>query len=277
MSSKSNIEMSFLEHLEELRWHIIRSLLAVIFLAILAFLFKNLLFDVIILGPSKPEFFTNRMFCWFSEKLNIPALCINQVPLNLQNIILSGQFTMHIWISFVSGIIIAFPYIFWEFWRFIKPALYPQEVKHSRGAIFFASIMFSVGIIFAYYLICPLSINFLGNYKVSGRVDNIINLSSYISTISSIVLACAVMFELPILIYFLSKIGLVSSAFLKKYRKHAIVLILIISAIITPPDVFSQILVGLPIMALYEAGITIAKQMEKKKTIKPVESIIKKF
>ena len=259
--------MSFLEHLEDLRWHIIRSLVAVILLAVLAFLFKRVLFDVIILGPSKPDFFTNRMFCWFSEKMSLPALCINQEPLNLQNILLSGQFTMHIWIAFMTGVIIAFPYTFWEFWRFVKPALYPQEVKHSRGAIFFASIMFSIGIVFAYYLICPLSINFLGNYKVSDRVENIINLSSYISTISSIVLACAVMFELPILIYFLSKVGIVSSSFLKKYRRHAIVIILIVSAIITPPDVFSQILVGLPIMALYEGGIIIAKQIEKKKEL----------
>ncbi|MCL2072729.1 MAG: twin-arginine translocase subunit TatC [Marinilabiliaceae bacterium] len=267
MSKQTNSEMSFLEHLEELRWHIIRSLVAVVILAILAFLFKRILFDVILLGPSKPDFFTNRMFCLFSERFNMPALCINQEPLNLQNIIMSGQFTMHIWIAFMSGIIVAFPYIFWEFWRFVKPALYPKEIKHSRGTIFFASMMFTIGIIFAYYLICPLSINFLGNYKVSAQVDNIINLNSYISTISSIILACAVMFELPILIYFLSKVGLVSSSFLKKYRRHAIVLILIISAIITPPDVFSQILVGLPIFALYETGIMIAKQMEKKRKL----------
>jgi sec-independent protein translocase protein TatC len=198
MRKISSREMSFLEHLEELRWHIIRSVVAVLVLAIGAFIFKSILFDVIILGPSRPDFFTNKSLCWIAEKLNMPVLCINQNDLNLQNINLAGQFSVHILISCITGIILAFPYIFWEFWRFIKPALYPKEIKHSRGAIFFASILFSVGILFAYYLICPLSIQFFGNYKVSQSVDNIINISSYISTISSIVLACGIMFELPV-------------------------------------------------------------------------------
>ena len=265
MSKVNNTEMSFLEHLEELRWHIIRSIASVLILAVTAFVFKRILFDVIILGPCQPDFFTNRGLCWMAVKLNIPAICINQEPLNLQNINLAGQFSMHILIACVTGIILAFPYIFWEFWRFIKPALYPTEVKHSRGAIFSASTLFSVGILFAYYVICPLSINFLGNYKVSESVDNIINLNSYVSTISSIVLACGIMFELPVFIYFLSKVGLVSSSFLRKYRRHAIVISLTVAAIITPPDVFSQILVCLPLLALYEGSIVIAKRIESKK------------
>lgn len=265
MSKRNNSEMSFLEHLEELRWHIIRSVASIMIFAVCAFIFKKILFDVIILGPSKPEFFTNASLCLLSAKLNLPAICINQTPLNLQNINMAGQFSTHIWIAFMAGIIISFPYIFWEFWRFIKPALYAEEIKHSRGAIFFASSLFTVGILFAYYVICPLSINFLGSYKVSESVDNIINLSSYISTISSIVLACGIMFELPVFIYFLSKVGLVTSSFLTKYRRHAIIICLTVSAIITPPDVFSQILVCLPLLLLYESGILIAKRIEKVK------------
>lgn len=259
--------MSFLDHLEELRWHIIRSFASIIVFAVLAFVFKSFVFDVVILGPSRPDFFTNRFLCSLSATLNMPVLCINQVQLKFQNINMSGQFTMHIWIAFVAGAIVSFPYIFWEFWRFVKPALYENEVKHSRGAIFAASMLFSLGILFAYYLIAPLSVYFLGNYQVSESVENIINFGSYVSTISSIVLASGVMFELPVFIYFLSKVGLVTSSFLKKYRRHAIVVVLALAAIITPPDVISQIMVCLPLIVLYEAGIIIAKRVEKKKKL----------
>lgn len=265
MGKNNKTEMSFLDHLEELRWHIIRSFLAIFVFAILAFVFKTFLFDVVILGPSRPDFFSNRLLCEVAGILDMPVLCINQTQLKLQNINMSGQFTMHIWIAFIAGLVVAFPYIFWEFWRFIKPALYQEEINHSRGAIFFASILFSIGILFAYYLICPLSVHFLGNYQVSQNVENIINLGSYISTISSIVLASGVMFELPIFIYFMSKIGLVTAKFLRKYRKHAIVISLSLAAIITPPDVISQIMVCLPLILLYEVGILIAKRIEKKK------------
>lgn len=268
MGTKEKSEMSFLDHLEELRWHIIRSFAAIFVFAILAFVFKTFLFDIVILGPSRPDFFTNQMLCKISESLNMPVLCINQTQLKLQNINMSGQFTMHIWIAFIAGLVVAFPYIFWEFWRFVKPALYQEEIRHSRGAIFFASILFSIGILFAYYIICPLSVHFLGNYQVSTNVENIINLGSYISTISSIVLASGIMFELPIFIYFLSKVGLVTSKFLKTYRRHAIVVSLALAAIITPPDVISQVMVCLPLIVLYEAGIIIAKRIEKKKLLR---------
>jgi sec-independent protein translocase protein TatC len=263
MSKNDTTEMSFLDHLEELRWHIIRSMAAILVFAILAFVFKTFVFDVVILGPSRPDFFSNRMLCLIAGKLSMPVLCINQEQLLLQNINMSGQFTMHILIAFISGVVVAFPYIFWEFWRFVKPALYKEEIRHSRGAIFFASILFSIGILFAYYVICPLSVHFLGNYQVSENVENIINLGSYISTIASIVLASGVMFELPIFIYFLSKVGLVTAVFLKKYRRHAIVISLALAAIITPPDVISQVMVCLPLIVLYEASILIAKRVEK--------------
>nr|WP_321406872.1 twin-arginine translocase subunit TatC [uncultured Carboxylicivirga sp.] len=265
MSNNSSGEMSFLDHLEVLRWHLVRAFAGVFIFAVLAFIFKGFVFDTVILAPSDPDFFTNRLLCWLASELNMPVLCINQEPLSFQNIKMSGQFTTHIWVSFVAGIVVAFPYVFWEFWRFIKPALYSKEVKHSRGAIFFTSILFTVGILFAYYIICPLSVHFLGTYQVSEKVENIVNLGSYIGTITSIVLAGGIIFELPIFIYFLAKVGIVSSEFLRKYRKHSIVLALILAAVITPPDVISQLLVCIPLIILYESGIVIARKIEAKR------------
>jgi len=265
MEDSSKNEMSFLDHLEELRWHLVRSFASIFIFAILAFIFKEFVFDEVILAPSTPEFLTNKFLCQLSEMFQMPALCINQTRLTLQNINMSGQFTTHIWVSFIAGVIVAFPYIFWEIWSFLKPALYPNEIKHSRGALFFSSILFVVGVSFSYYIICPLSVHFLGNYHVSDQVENIVNLSSYISTITSIVLAGGIIFELPIIIFFLAKVGLVTSDFLKKYRRHALVVALLLAAIITPPDIVSQILVCLPLIVLYEAGIVIAKRIERKR------------
>ena len=175
---------------------------------------------------------------------------------------MAGQFATHITVSLVIGLIIGFPYLFFEFWRFVRPALYSNEKKHARGSIFYTSFLFALGVLFGYYLITPLSVHFLGSYNVSSQVLNQINLSSYISTVTSIVLASGVIFELPILIFFLSKIGLISPEFLKKYRKHAVVLMLVLSAIITPPDIFSQVLVCLPLLILYEVGIGISKRVQ---------------
>jgi len=264
MSESTKKEMSFLEHLEVLRWHLVRAFGSVFIFAILAFIFKSFVFDTIILAPSNPDFLTNRFLSDLGSQFNMPLLSINQIPLSFQNINMSGQFTTHIWVSFVVGIVLSFPYIFWEFWRFVRPALYQNEINNSRGAIFFASTLFSIGILFAYYIICPLSVHFLGTYQVSDKVENIVNLGSYISTITSIVLAGGVIFELPIFIYFLAKVGLVSSGFLIKYRKHSIVVALLLAAIITPPDVISQLLVCFPLIILYESGIIIAKRLEKK-------------
>lgn len=259
-----NGDMSFLEHLEALRWHLIRSALAVMVLTVAAFVFKDFLFDQVIFAPADPSFWTNRNMCLLADKLDIPALCINQTPLKLQNISMSGQFTIHMWVAFLTGVIVAFPYIFWEIWQFIKPALYEVETRKSRGAIVVVSLLFILGVLFGYYIIAPMSISFLVGYQVSARVENIVTLESYISTISGIVFSSGVLFELPIFILFLARVGLVTSSFLKKYRKHAIVLIFIIAAIITPPDVVSQIMVSLPLMLLYEASIVVAKRQERK-------------
>jgi len=275
MGKKKSNEMSFLEHLEALRKHLIRSILYILIFAFAAFFFKNFIFNVVLLAPKTPDFITNRTMCSFGELIGVKSICINQKPFSIINIKMTGQFMTHITVSLIVGLVIAFPFVFNEFWRFLKPALKKKEIKHSRGAVFFASVLFSIGALFGYYIIVPLSMNFLGTYNVSHEVVNKINLNSYIQTFTSVVLASGVVFELPILIYFLSKIGLVSPKFLKKYRKHSLVVILALSAIITPPDIFSQILVSLPLLILYEVGIGISKRVEKrnlKKSSDVVES-----
>lgn len=263
--SEGNEQMSFLDHLEELRWHIVRSLIAIVILAILAFVFHNFIFDYIILAPNTPEFFTNALLANLAEKLDTPALAINKTSFHIININMAGQFTTHIRVSIIAGLILGFPYLFYEFWKFISPALYDNERKHSGGAFFFTSFLFFLGVVFGYFVIVPLSVNFLGHYNVSSMVVNQINLSSYISTVTTISLAAGIIFELPIIIYFLSKVGLVTPKGLKTYRRHSVVAIVLLSAIITPPDIFSQILVSLPLLILYEVGIVISRRVLKRK------------
>lgn len=257
----SDGEMTFLQHLEELRWHIIRSLVAVVAGAIIAFMFKNIIFDHVILAPNTPNFITNRLLCQLADLVHVPALCINQNPVNLISIKMSGQFTTHINISLVTGLIIAFPYIFWEFWSFFRPALYDKERKYARGAVTMASLLFLTGILFGYFIISPLSINFLGSYRVSNLVTNQINITSYIGSVTSVALAAGIAFELPIVVFFLARIGVITPKFMRTYRKHAIVVVLILAAVITPPDIFSQILVSLPLILLYEVSIFIAARV----------------
>lgn len=257
-------EMSFLEHVEILRWHLIRSIIAIFIFAIIAFIFRGIIFDSIILAPKRPDFPTNKILCSIGESVGTDVLCINKKSFQIINIKLAGQLMTHLTVSFIAGFLIAFPFIFYEFWRFLKPALQSKELNHSRGAVFFTSILFTLGALFGYYVITPLSVHFLGTYEVSTEVINQINLNSYIQTFTSVLLASAVIFELPIFIFFLSKIGLVTPEFLKKYRRHSIVIILALSAIITPPDIFSQVLVSLPLIVLYEIGIVISRKIQKK-------------
>ncbi|RLD54468.1 MAG: twin-arginine translocase subunit TatC [Bacteroidetes bacterium] len=270
MSKTTEGEMSFLEHLEVMRWHLLRSIAAIVILALVAFVFKEIVFDKIILAPKEPPFPTNRWLCQLGEILGMERICINQNPFTLQTVKMAEQFSMHIIVSLVAGIVIAFPYIFWEFWRFIIPALYDKEKNTAQGAVFFTSLLFILGVLFGYYIISPLSVNFLGNYKVSESVISAPTLRSYVQTITSVVLAAGLVFQLPILVYFLSKVGLVTPDFLKKYRRHSLVLIVTLSAIITPPDVFSQVLVALPLMVLYEIGIAISKRIMRQQAAEEV-------
>jgi sec-independent protein translocase protein TatC len=258
-------EMSFLEHLEELRWHIIRSALAIMLFAVLAFIMKDFIFNTIILNPRTPDFWTNRMFAQLADWAGTDALRINQKPLELISIQIAGQFMTHIWVSIIAGFVIASPLVFFEFWRFIKPALYEKEKQHAGGAVFFTSVLFMSGILFGYFLIVPLSVHFLGSYNVSGDVTNQINLRSYIASVTSISMAAGVVFLIPIFSYFLSKVGILTPQFMKTYRKHSYVVMLLLSAIITPPDIFSQIMVCFPLVFLYEIGIFISARVVKKR------------
>jgi sec-independent protein translocase protein TatC len=263
--------MSFLDHLEALRWHILRAISAVLILTIIAFLAKNIVFGVIILGPSKIDFITYRLFCDLGNFLGIPALCIEQLPFTLQSREMTSQFSMHMTSSLVVGFVVAFPYLFWEVWRFISPGLYDKEKNAARGAVFFVSFLFFLGAGFGYFVLAPMSINFLANYQLDPSIVNEFDISSYISTLTMLVLASAIMFQLPVVVYFLSKSGLVTSKMLISYRRHSIVIILIVSAIITPPDVVSQVLIAMPILVLYEMGIIIAKRLEKEKAERKAE------
>lgn len=256
-------EMSFWEHLGELRGTFIRSLLAVVVLAVIAFLNKDFIFNQIILAPKEGDFITNRGLCYLGNLIGIDYFCVKEFALQIININMSGQFMTHMYISFVAGLIVAAPYIIYEFWHFIEPALYDTERKYSGSAVVVSSLLFLFGVLFSYFLIVPLTLNFFGSYHVSNMVQNQISLNSYISTVVSVTLSIGLVFEVPILIYFLTKMGLVSISFLKKNRKYTLVIVLILSAIVTPPDVFSQILVTIPLMILYEFSIFMAKRANK--------------
>ena len=263
MTNASN--MSFLEHLEVLRWHIIRSIIVTLVFTILAFIFKNIIFDNILFAIKNPDFLTYKLICKVSGFFGFSDnFCIEDLPFNLINISMSGQFSAHITTSLIVGIIISFPYFIWEMWRFIKPALHKNEKIKVRGVVFFSSLLFFTGVLFGYFVVSPLSINFLGGYFVSSIIENQISFSSYINTVSILTLANGLIFQLPIFVYFLSKAGILTESFMKKYRKHSLVIILILSAIITPPDVTSQILLSLPVLFLYEISIKISKYVNPK-------------
>jgi sec-independent protein translocase protein TatC len=260
-----NYDMSFLDHLEALRWHVVRTVLVICTLGLVAFLNKELIFDGIILAPKNTNFWTYRMLCLLGQKLNID-MCITQIDFSVINLDISGQFTTHMWVAFVTGCVLGFPYLVWELWRFIKPALSDREIKYSKGIVFFTSLLFLLGILFGYYIISPLSINFLGSYKVSEEISNQISMASYINIVTVMTLSCGFVFELPMVIYFLSKIGIMSPAFMRKYRKHAMVVNLIVAAVITPsPDVTSQMLVAIPLFLLYEISIFVSAAVERNK------------
>jgi sec-independent protein translocase protein TatC len=259
-------EMSFIDHLEELRWHVIRSAIAVVVFSLIAFFSKDFLFHTLILGPSRNDFWTYQAMCKLGNLVGSASPCDDQVHFILQNREMSGQLAMHISTSFIAGICLTFPYLFWEIWRFIKPGLYPHERKNSRGAVFFVSILFILGLLFGYYIAAPLSINFLASYTVDATIQNQIDLQSYISTLTTMTLSCALVFELPMIVFFLAKAGLVTPELMILYRKHAIVVILIIAAIITPPDISAQIIVTIPILLLYELSIYIARAVRRERT-----------
>ena len=253
--------MSFLQHLEELRWRLVRSAVAVLIIAVAIWWFKEWIMENIFLSMSKPEFITYRFFC---EKFGI---CVGEIPVNVQSTAVAGQFGYAMWMSILGGVVVAFPFIFYQLWAFVKPGLRQNEKSMVRGIVFYVSILFFLGIAFGYFIIAPLSIQFFGTFTLSKSISNNFMLNSYMSTILSTVFYSGLFFLLPVVSYILGKMGIVSSGFLKKYRKHAIVIVLILAAVITPPDIISQVIVSIPILLLYEIGILVVKRVEKKRLL----------
>lgn len=259
-------EMTFLEHLEELRWHIIRALGSIVVFAILAWVYREWIYGTIILGPSKTDFWTYRMLCKLGNFVGADGLCVDAINFKLQNIEVGGQFRMALMTAGIVGLLFAFPYAFWEIWRFVKPGLKYTERNAARGAVFFVTVLFFTGVFFGYYIVTPLVVNFLANFTLDESIVNEFNIKSYISTIATLTLACGVAFQLPIVVFVLSKVGLITPAFMREYRKHSVIVILIIAAVITPsPDIFSQVIVALPLFLLYEVGIFISAQIERQR------------
>ncbi|MBC7384477.1 MAG: twin-arginine translocase subunit TatC [Bacteroidia bacterium] len=260
-------EMGFFEHIDELRKHIIRSVLAILICAVIVFLNKSLLFDTILFGPMHTDFWTYVQMCKLSHSLTgTDVYCLKEMGFVLSNIDITGQFSQHLFIAFIGGVIISFPFVLWQFWIFIKPALGSREIKYARGLVFYSSGLFFIGILFGYFVLSPLSISFLGSYRVSELVSNEINLESYVSFLSTLTFATGIIFEMPILVYFLAKIGILGSGIMRKYRRYALVVILILAGILTPsPDMASQIMMALPLYGLYELSIIVARRVEKNK------------
>ncbi|MBX2961357.1 MAG: twin-arginine translocase subunit TatC [Cyclobacteriaceae bacterium] len=252
-------EMTFLDHLEELRWHIIRSLLAVVVFTIVAFIYGRWIFTNIVFAVTQPDFIFFDWMCSLGNLVGTPeTLCIDEIPVKIQSRQMTGQFTMHIASSLFIGFTMSFPYIVWEFWRFIKPGLLSKEKRFSQGAVFSISFLFFTGVSFGYFIMSPLAVYFLSTYSLSDVIANEFDITSYVSTIITLVFGSGLLFQLPVVVYFLTKIGMLTPAFMRQYRRHAIVIILIIAAIITPPDPFSQTLIGIPLYLLYEFSILIS-------------------
>ena len=264
MSEKPK-EMSFLGHLEELRWHLVRSTAVIFTIAIVLFVFRETIYNNFIIAHTHSDFVTYEFFCKVLGSIGIESsFCNVQIPSKLQALSLTQQLMSSLWVSLILGFILAFPYLLWEMWRFISPGLHKKEKNKSKGFLFIASLLFFVGIAFSYYVIMPMSVSFFYGFQISENIVNNFTLDSYISLFTNTMLGISLVFELPVVIYFLTKLGLVTPSFLRKYRKHALVLVLILSAIITPPDVASQVIVSIPILILYEISIHISRLVIKK-------------
>ncbi len=263
---KKNLnEMSFLDHLEELRWLLVRCSAGILIGGVVAYYFSDFIIDTIILGPKKGDFITYQFFCDLANTYNLDkSFCNTEMPFTLRNGDMEGQFSLLIWTCITAGLIISFPYILLQFWNFISPALYKKEKKNAIKFILISSLLFFLGVGFGYFIITPLSVNFLANFTISKEIENIIDMNSYIGLVKTTSLATGLIFELPVVMYFLSQIGIVTPSFLREYRKWAYVIILILAAIVTPPDVISQIIVTIPLVILYEISIFISAAIYKK-------------
>lgn len=268
-------EMAFLDHLEELRWHVVRSVAVIFIMMILSFVFIREIFDYVIFAPAKIDFPSFKYMCELGKLFGLDELCVTDLPFKIQSRNMTGQFMMSLTASFVIGLIGAFPYVAWEIWAFIKPGLQNKEVKYSKGAVFAISFLFMAGVLFGYYILSPMTIWFLATYSISPLIVNEFDITSYVSTISSLVLGCGLLFQFPMVIYFLSKIGIVTPELMRKYRKHSIVVILILGAVITPSgDPFSLTVISLPLYFLFEISIYISSVVVRNKRKAEAEELL---
>jgi len=260
-SKKGPNEMSFFEHIEELRWHLLRAAASVLIFTVIVFLLKDFVFQHVILGPTSPDFITYQLFCEY-----LPQFCFYPQHLQIITRDIQEQFLSHIKVSLWLGFIVSFPYILFEVWRFIRPGLYKKEIIAARGMVFICSVLFLSGVAFGYFIITPIAVTFLSTYSVSPEIANTTTLAALVNSITMFTIPVGLIFETPIVLYFLAKIGLVSSDFLVQYRKHSFVVIIIVAAVITPsPDVFSQMLVAIPLYMLYEVSIIVVKRIDKER------------
>ena len=260
-------EMSFFDHLDVLRGHLVRSAIVIMLLTCVCFYYYDYLFDVIIMGPKRPDFWTYQMMCKIGQYFDMgPGFCITSIPGKIINTEMAGQFTLQINSALLVGIVLGFPYLLWEVWRFIKPALLERERKSASGFVFFASLLFVMGILFGYYIIAPLSVNFLTNYKISDIIENTITIDSYLSSVATLTLGTGIVFELPVIIFILSKLGIMTPQFMRAQRRYAVVIIFVIAAIVTPtPDILTMLTVSLPLFLLYEVSIWVSGVVYRKK------------
>ena len=258
-------EMSFLGHLEELRWRLVKAAIAIVVVAITLFIFTGPIVDFVYIRMADSNFPTYQFFCWLSNLVGMgDTLCGVDIPIKWQSTEMTAQFSTNMYFAIVGGIILTFPFLFYQLWQFFKPALKQNELEVSKGVVFWSSLLFFIGVLFGYFVVSPLTVQFFGSFQMTNDIQNIITINSYLSLITTTTLFSGLFFELPIVIYILSKLGIISPQLLKKYRKHALIGILVLSAIITPPDIISQIIVTFPILIMYEVGIIVSRRVEKK-------------
>jgi sec-independent protein translocase protein TatC len=259
-------EMSFIEHLDELRGHLFKSAIAVVLGAIVMAVYNKYIVKKILMGPTHGDFPTYGILCKLSQKLGLGSkLCMEQINVKMQSTSVAGQFDVYFNILLIGGFILAFPYVFWQFWKFTKPALTSKELKNTRGVIFWVSLLFFTGVFFGYFVIAPYTINFFSRFSIDDNIQNIWTIASYFNTIVPLILGAGLAFQLPLVMYFLAKVGVVSAAYLRRVRKYAILIMLIVAGIITPPDMLSQIVCTIPLMLLYEISVWLCARVEKKK------------
>ena len=271
-NNEEKAEMSFVEHLEVLRGHLFRSALAIAAGAIVFVVYNTFFVREVLMGPTHADFPTYKWLCKLGHAIGLgDNMCMKDIGLKMQSTSVSGQFSMYFTLIFVGGIIVAFPYIFWEFWRFIKPALTKKELSKTRGVIFWVSFLFFLGITFGYFIIAPYTVNFFANFQLDDNIENRWTITSYIDTLVPLILGTGLAFQLPLVMFFLAKVGLMSPDFLRRNRKYAIVIILILAGIITPPDVISQIICTIPLMLLYEISILLTAKVQREKALEEKE------